>query len=225
MKSPDFSPFEFKVIQTCEASTEDLQSAFSLFEMNYRQANRAYLEKSLQTMRYMALAKHQGTPAGFGVGECRVMDLPRLPAQVVELAGICCIAPQFRRRGVFSVLEALALGAAEVPDHERHLTCGRVAHPAILRTIAINPTAVPRPGIQPTAWQQEVGQAIANAYGVHGFEPETFVCVGSGEPIGYPMIEVEVQPEEWKPFKAVNRDRGDSLLVMVWIPDAPPGWS
>jgi hypothetical protein len=224
MASPDFSPFEFKVIETCEASTEDLHNAFALFEMNYRQANRAYLEKSLQTIRYMALAEHQGTPAGFGVGECRVMDLPRLPAQVVELAGICCIAPQFRRRGLFSVLEALALGAAEMPDHERRLTCGRVAHPAILRTIAINPTVVPRPGIRPTAWQQEVGQAIASAYGVHAFDPETFVCIGPGEPIGYPVIELEVQPEEWQPFKTMNRDRGDSLLAIVWIPDAPPGW-
>jgi len=224
MGSPDFSPFEFRVVETCKASAKDLQNAFALFEMNYRQAHRAYLERSLGTMRYMALAEHEGTPAGFGVGECRVMDLPRLPEQVVELAGICCIAPQFRRRGLFSMLEALALGAAEVPDHERRLTCGRVAHPAALRTIAINPTAVPRRGIRPTAWQQEVGQAIASAYGVHAFDPETFVCVGSGEPIGYPIIEVEVQPEEWKPFTPMNRDRGDSLLAIVWIPDAPPGW-
>jgi hypothetical protein len=40
--------------------------------MNYRQANRAYLEKSLATLRYLALAEQEGTTAGFGLGECRV---------------------------------------------------------------------------------------------------------------------------------------------------------
>jgi len=224
VKVPGFSLFDFKVVETCKASAEELQNAFALFEMNYRQANRAYLEKSLGTLRYFALAEHQGTPAGFALGERRVMDLPRLPAQAVELAGICCIAPQFRRRGLFSMLEALAIGAAEVPEHQRRLTCGRVAHPAARRTIAVNPTVVPKPGVRPTRWQQEVGQAIADAYGVHAFDPDTFICVGSGEPIGYPIIEVDVQPEEWEVFRQVNRDRGDTLLAIVWVPDAPPGW-
>ena len=224
VKIPGFSSFDFKVVKTCKASGEDLQNAFALFEMNYRQANRAYLEKSLGTLSYFALAENQGTPAGFAVGERRVMDLPRLPAQVVELAGICCIAPQFRRRGLFSMLEALAISAAEVPEHQRRLTCGRVAHPAAMRTIAVNPTVVPKPWVRPTPWQQEIGQAIADAYGVHAFDQETFVCIGSGEAIGYPIIEVEVQPEEWEVFRQVNRDRGDTLLAMVWVPDAPGGW-
>ena len=220
----DFSPFDFKVVETGNASPEDLHNAVALFEMNYRQANRAYLEKSLATLRHFALAEYSGTPAGFAVGDCRLMDLPCLPAQVVELAGICCIAPQFRRRGLFSMLEALAIGAAKVPEHQRRLTCGRVAHPAAMRTIAVNATVVPKPGVQPTPWQQEIGQAIAGAYCVHGFDPDTFICVGSGEPIGYPIIEVDVRPEEWDVFRQVNRDRGDSLLAMVWVPDAPPGW-
>jgi len=224
VEAPDFSPFDFKVVEAVKASPEDFRNAFALFEMNYRQANRAYLEKSLATLRYFALAEHRGTPAGFAVGECRVMDLPRLPAQVVELAGICCIAPQFRRRGLFSVLEALAIGAAEMPEHRRRLTCGRVAHPAAMRTLAGSPTVVPKPGVRPTPWQQEIGEAIAGAYGVHGFDPETFICIGSGEPIGYPIIEFEVQPEEWEVFKQVKRDRGDALLAIVWTPDAPGGW-
>lgn len=224
MRVPGFSSFDFKVVETCKASAEDLQNAFALFEMNYRQANRAYLEKSLGTLRYFTLAEHQGTPAGFAVGERRVMDLPRLPAQVVELAGICCIASQFRRRGLFSMLEALAIGAAKVPEHQRRLTCGRVAHPAAMRTIAVNPTVVPKPGVRPTPWQKEIGHAIGSAYGAHAFDQETFVCVGSGEPIGSPIIEVEVQPEEWDVFRQVNRDRGDTLLAIVWVPDAPPGW-
>jgi len=224
MAARDASSFDFKVIETDKASAEDLENVFCLFEANYRQANRAFLEKSFRTLRYLALAEHEGTPAGFALGESRVMDLPRLPAQAVNLAGICCIAPQFRRRGLFPQLEVRAFAAAEVPPHPRQLNCGRMAHPAALRVFRGHPTLVPKPGIRPTPWQQEVGRAIAEAYGVHAFEPETFVCIGSGEPIGYPVIEFEVKAEEWEVFRAVNRDRGDALLAMAWLPDAPEGW-
>ena len=220
----DLASFDFKVVETDKASPEDLQKVFSLFEMNYRQANHAYLEKSLATLRYLALAEHAGTTAGFALGECRVMDLPRLPAEVVNLAGICCIAPQFRRRGLFTELERLTFVAAEMPPHSRRLTCGRMAHPAAMRGFARHPTVVPKPGVRPTPWQQEVGQAIAAAYGSHAFDPGTFVCIGSGDPIGYPIIEFEVEPWEWEVFRRVNRDRGDALLAMVWTPDAPPEW-
>ena len=220
----DVSSFDFRVIEADKASAKDLEAIFSLFEMNYRQANRAYLEKSLGTLRYLALAEHEGATVGFALGEPRVMDLPRLPGQVVNLAGICCIAPQFRRRGLFANLEYLIFVAVEVPAHSRRLTCGRMAHPAGMRGFIRIPTVVPKPGVQPTPWQQEVGQAIADAFGSHAFDPETFVCIGSGEPIGYPIIEFQVEPEEWAVFRQVNRDRGDALLAMVWTPDAPPGW-
>jgi hypothetical protein len=220
----DLASFDFRVVEADQVSAEDLQKVFSLFEMNYRQANRAYLEKSLRTLRYLALAEHEGTAAGFGLAECRVMDLPRLPAEVVNLAGICCIAPQFRRRGLFTELERLALAASQVPPHSRRLSCGRMAHPAGMRVFVRHPTVVPKPGVRPTPWQQEVGQAIAAAYGSHAFDPETFVCIGSGQPIGYPIIDFEVEPSEWEVFRQVNRDRGDALLAMVWTPEAPPGW-
>jgi hypothetical protein len=99
-----------------------------------------------------------------------------------------------------------------------------MAHPAALRSIARLPTVVPRTGHRLTRWQQEVGRAIAEAYGVHGFDPETFVCLGSGQPIGYPDIEFDVEPHEWEIFEPVDRDRGDALLAIAWAPDAPPGW-
>ena len=122
------------------------------------------------------------------------------------------------------MLEGLAIGAAEVAEHPRRLSCGRMAHPAGMRPLARNPTVVPKPGVRPTPWQQEVGQYIAGAYGVHAFDPESFVCMGSGDPIGYPIIEVQVESEEWEVFRQVDRDRGDSLLAMIWSPDAPSGW-
>jgi hypothetical protein len=224
MKDRDFSRFDFRVVETHKASSQDVDAAFALFEMNYRQANRAFLEKTFHVLRYLALAEHQGAPAGFAIADCRVMDLPRLPAQAVNLAGICCIAPQFRRLGLFSLLEGRAIGAAGVEDRSRRLSCGRMAHPAAMRILIWSPTAIPKAGVRPTAWQQEVGQAIAEAYGVHDFDPETFVCIGSGVPTGYPRIEVEVEPQEWEIFRPVNRDRGDALLGLLWTPDAPEGW-
>lgn len=87
-----------------------------------------------------------------------------------------------------------------------------------------NPVVVPKPGVPITAWQREVGRAIADIYGVQRFDEETFVVEGSGAPIGYPVMEIEVEPEEWVVFEHVDRDRGDSLLGLSWRPDAPPGW-
>jgi hypothetical protein len=87
-----------------------------------------------------------------------------------------------------------------------------------------NSSAVPKRGVPPTPWQQEVGAAIAAAYGVEDFDPATFVCHGSGTPIGYPVIDIDAEPDEWELFRPVNRDRGDSLLGMVWMGEPPEGW-
>jgi hypothetical protein len=220
----DFSEFDFVVKETRVLSEQERGELLRLFELNYRQANPAFLEKSLATLRYAALAFHDGVAVGFGVAETRVMDLPRLPDQVVSLAGISCIAPEFRRRGLFGKLELLAFQAEAVPDSPRRLACGRMAHPAAMRTIARFPSCVPRPGVRPTSWQQEVGRAIAEAYAVRDFDPETFVCIGSGTPTGYPRIEFDVEPHEWDVFKPVDRDRGDALLAVAWVPDAPAEW-
>ena len=139
------------------------------------------------------------------------------------LAGICCIDPRYRRRGLFGALERAAIMGAGITPQGRMLSVGRMAHPVSFRVM--NPaTRIPRAGIAPTAWQRAVGQAIADAYGVPEFDQETFVCHGTGEPIGYPNIEMDVEPEEWQVFEHVNRDRGDSLLGLTWSQDAPEGW-
>jgi hypothetical protein len=220
----DFSEFGFTVKETRALSEQERGELLRLFELNYRQANPAFLEKSLATLRHSAMAFRDGVAVGFGVAETRVMDLPRLPAQVVSLGGICCIAPEFRHRGLLWKLEVLAFRAEAVPERPRRLVCGRTAHPVAMRTIARFPKSVPRPGVRPTAWQQEVGRAIAEAYGVRDFDPETFVCIGSGTPTGYPRIEFDVEPHEREIFKPVDRDRGDSLLAIAWVPDPPREW-
>jgi hypothetical protein len=220
----DLSGLDLTRKETAALSEVEREALLELFQGSYRQANPAFLERSLQKLRWAALAHQEGRPVGFALAETRVMDLPGLPAQVVSLAGICCVRKEHRRRGLFGELERLAFTAQGVSEAPRRLFCGRMAHPAALRTIARIPTVLPRAGHRPTPWQQEVGQTVAAAYGVHGFDPETFVCIGPGEPIGYPDIDQEVEPHEWELFEPVDRDRGDALLAIAWAPDVPPGW-
>jgi len=213
------------VIPTADLGPLDRDAILALFRQNYREANAAYLEKSLHVLAFAAIARDpEGRPAGFALGEPRVIDLPRLPAQPVRLAGLCCVDPAFRRQGLFRRLEHDVLSARPLPAAPRYLSAGRMAHPASFRTMSANPTVVPRRGMTPTPWQQAVGAAIAAAYGTREFDAETFVCRGTGAPIGWPIIDIEASPEEWELFRPVDRTRGDSLLGIAWSPDAPPGW-
>jgi hypothetical protein len=221
---PDMSGFDFEVLEAASISARHRESLLGLFQANYRDANPAFIDKSLSVLRHVAIARHEGKTIGFALGESRRMDLPRLPDQLVSLAGLSCIAPEFRRRGLFRGLAIRAMAWNAPTAGTRRLFCGRMAHPAALRTITQVAKAVPSPGIRPTAWQQEVGKAIAAAYRVFDFDPETFVCIGEGRPIGYPRIDFDVEPQEWEAFACVNRDRGDALLAIAWIPDSPPGW-
>ena len=216
--------FDFEILKCDALSATQREEILGLFEMNYRNANPTFLDKSLGRLRHVAIAYRDGVATGFGIGESRVMNLPRLPDQVVMLAGLCCIAPDHRRRGLFRKLANLAAAATPVPEAPRRLFCGRMAHPAALRGISSLAEVVPAPGVRPTPLQQETGKVIAEAYGVFDFDPETFVCIGGGHPIGHPNIEFEVEPHEWEVFDPVDRDRGDALLALAWLPTSPPGW-
>jgi hypothetical protein len=216
--------FEFDALPTIRLDAHRRSDILALFRASYREANEVYFEESLEKLRHVAIATSGGVVAGFALGEMRLMDLPRLPGQAVALAGICCVDPRFRRSGLFRELERRAFMAAGIPTGPRMLSCGRVAHPASFRTMTWNPSHVPRRGVRPTAWQREIGALIAAAYGVRSFDPETFVCASGGAPVGHPVIDMELRPEEWDVFASVNRDRGDSLLGLCWIPDAPEGW-
>ncbi len=216
--------YSFTVIEAANIEPGELAAVRALFAENYRDANMAYLEKSLGKLRYLALARDsQGNPAGFALGESRVLDLPLLPNTTVRLAGLCCVSMAHRRQGLFGSLETLALAEGRLNTGERFLSAGRMAHPGSFRSMSKNSSVVPRRGARPTRWQQAVGAAIAAAYGSH-FDPETFACKGSGAPIGYPVIELDCAPEEWELFAPVDRSKGDSLLGISWSPDPPPGW-
>jgi len=222
----DFAGFVFRTVPTDSLTIADRQLLFELFDACFRHANHSHLEKLLGQLLYVSLAIRDEKPAGFSVGDVRIMDLPRLGEQTVMLAGLTCVAPEFRRRRLMIELAQRNVMASTPRGSERTLFCVRYGHPAAFRAIvANNRSGVPRRGIRPTAWQQEVGKVIAGAYGVEGFDPETFVCIGAGMPIGQPIIDFEVEPLDWEVFRHVDRDRGDSLLGIVWIPDAPPGWA
>jgi hypothetical protein len=222
---PGIDDIDTRVVRTEALTKDDLDMVHRLFDRSYRRANHAYLEKSFSRLRYIAIATVGETPAGFAVADTVETDIPRMSGlQVVNLAGICCIAPEFRRIGLFLKLESLAAGASGVSRAgKRVLVCGRMAHPASFRTISRSPAVIPKYGVPLSDWQKEVGLRVAELYGVN-LDPETMVVIGEGVPIGYPIIEQDVAEEEWLPFEAVNRDRGDSLLGITWSPDAPEGW-
>jgi hypothetical protein len=224
MANDNTAPVDFAVVATRALDGRSIAPVLALFRASYRAANEEYLRASLARFPFLATATSGQSLVGFALGEMRLMDLPRLPAQAVALAGICCVDACFRRRGLFGELERRAFGACGVAPGRRVIYCGRVAHPASFRTMTANPTHVPKRGIPPTSWQQEVGALIAQAYGVKRFDPQRFTCIGSGVPVGYPIMEMETQPGEWDVFAAVDRRRGDSLLGLCWTPDAPQGW-
>ncbi len=218
--------FVFRTVPTDTLTTADRRLLSEMFDASFRQANQAHLEKLLGQLRCVTVALRGEKPAGFTVSDVRIMDLPRLPEQVVMLGGLACVAPEFQRRGVMIELARRNFIESTPRWSERALFCVRYGHPAAFKAIvARNVSGVPRPGVRPTAWQQEVGRVIADAYGVERFDPETFACIGTGTPIGYPIIDLEVEPVDWEVFRPVDRTRGDSLLGIAWMPDAPPGWA
>ncbi len=226
MANGDETPeLALRVVETGRVSEIDVERVKAVFAENYRDANIGYLEKSLGKLAFLAIAEDPtGAVAGFALGESRILDLPRLPESTVRLAGLCCVSMAFRRHGLFRRLEELAIAASKLPPAERQLSAGRMAHPGSFRGMARSPSAVPRRGMPPTEWQKEVGIAVAAAYGTPGFDPETFVCKGTGVPIGWPVIELETTDDEWDVFRPVDRAKGDSLLGIAWNPTAPTGW-
>src|SRR4030042_95244 len=176
-----------RVVQTDKLPAAERHTIHALFDLGYGQANHGYLDQSLTKLRFLALAHDQETPVGFALGDAVITPLPRMTEpQCAILAGICCIAPAYRRLGLFGRLESLAIRESGlVRPGSRVLSCGRMAHPASFRLMRGNPTVVPKVGHPPSPWQQEVGLFVAGLYGVQ-LDPETFVVIRKGKPIGYP---------------------------------------
>jgi hypothetical protein len=225
MNEPNIPDPVMRAVNTTALEKDDLEQVHQLFDLSYSQANHAYLEKSFTKLRYIALATVERTLVGFAVADAVETLLPRLvDPQIVTLAGICCVDANYRRVGLFKELEILAAGASGIlHSGKRVLMCGRMAHPVSFRTMRGFPSVIPKMGAPLSDWHKETGLRVAELYGAT-LDPETLVVMGDGTPIGYPNIDYEVADEEWLPFRAVNRDRGDALLGIFWFPDAPEGW-
>jgi len=227
---PDSTDLEVRIVRAGTMTASERRDVFEIFDASYRDGNHEYLQRSIDRIGLLALAVADGRGVGYSISHARWMDLPGFEEpQLVLLHGMRCVVPDYRHRGVNGVTNR-AIDAAMKAEleaigrtHERQLACGRYGHAARAGGRK-DPTAVPRLGRRPTAWQQAVGLAIADAYGSH-LDPETFVCVGSGAPIGYPNEEFEPTDAEREAYAAVDRDRGDNLLVINWTPDGPAGWT
>ena len=221
----DPSGVEVTALPTSSLTSELRQQVGHLFHASYRDANDRYLEKSLRAFAHVGLATVHGHVIGFALGDTRLRDVPRVGTCPVSLAGIACIDPQWRRRGLFATVATAALhGSGETVFPGVHLAAGRVAHAASYRSFVL-PSAVPRPGVPLSPWQKEVGAFIAAAYGATQFDEDHFVCVGDGAGPGEPELEIEAAtPDVQRLFEFVNRARGDALLVVGWFPSAPVGW-
>lgn len=215
-----------EVRETTSLSPSETAGIQALFASNYDQADPGYIDKSLRTFSYIAVAMHSGSMVGFGFGETRIMPLPRLSeTEVVAFAGMSCVDPSVRQRGLFSLMAAHVLGHdGKLPSDRPYLFCGRMAHALSYRTISKqSPACVPSPGATMSSWHRDVLLAAAEALGVV-VNPESGVVRGAGKPIGFPKIDFEPTPAEQSLFNHVDRARGDSLLTIAWLPQPPPGW-
>lgn len=209
-----------------DLTANQIADIMRLFDQSYSAANHAYLLKSFDVMRWIALAHDGQHLVGFAVGDAVETMLPRLDEpQLVAMAGIACIDTRYRRGGLFGRLAlASMMGSGLLELHRRYLLCGRMAHAASYRAAARSSNnVVPLAGQPITAWHREMIECIAALYKVN-VDSMTSRVIGKGDPIGYPKLEYEATADELTVFRDVDRNKGDSLLAMSWRPDPPAGW-
>ncbi|MEM1152931.1 MAG: hypothetical protein AAGI44_02250, partial [Pseudomonadota bacterium] len=119
-------------------TSQEKDRILALFESNYEQADPSYISKSIETLKFVAFASLSNQLVGFGFGETRIMPLPRLSeTETVALAGISCVDPSVRQRGLFSQMAFHLLTQGDLISPDRpYLFCGRMAHAISYRTIA-----------------------------------------------------------------------------------------
>lgn len=215
-----------RVLRSDAISAADYASIVGLFESSYREANLAYLAKSCDVFRFVALAEADGETVGFVFGDSHRVALPRLEGEYgVALAGIGCVAESARRGGLFGRLSMEAMLAGEgLEPGGRFLFAGRMAHVVTYRTMAhLSPSVVPAPGKPISAWHAEVAVRVAKLLN-STVDENTLIVAGGGEAVGFPRLEYDQSDGERALFAGVDRNRGDTLLAMCWLPEAPEGW-
>jgi hypothetical protein len=227
----DFGPMEIEgiaidVFATSELATEDTAGVHRVFDAAYVDGDHSYLDAQLSTLASIAVARGEEGIVGFALSDARVVDLPRLPQQVVRTAGLACVLSAHKRKGISARLESMAMAAGDVPAAVHTLLAGRFAHPAGTNHLRRRVDLVPRLSGRPSGWQREVAIGIAGMWGVTSFDADTFVGRGPGRPVGRNVIDVDdaVAEAEADLFSAVDRGRGDTLLGLWWT-TPPLGWT
>ena len=229
----DFGPMEIEGISIDVKATAELTDAersglHRVFDDAYVDGDHGYLEDQLANLASIAIASSTedevGSVVGFALSDARVVDLPRLPQQVLRTAGLSCVLSSHKRKGISSRLESMAMAFGEAPPAVHTLLACRFAHAAGLHGVRRRVELVPRPGRVATAWQREVAEAVAAVLGVTSFDRDTFVCHGPGRPVGKNVIDLDVPAEEAALFAPVDRTRGDTLLA-IWWTTPPPAWN
>ena len=67
--SHDISGFDFEVWESASISARHRERVLDVFQANYRDANPAFVNKSLSVLRHVAFAYHEGEAVGFAMGE------------------------------------------------------------------------------------------------------------------------------------------------------------
>ncbi len=221
----NINDLDIRVIKNRDIPDSDRKLIHELFEASYENPNHFYLDKSMDLLGYIALAFYNQTLACFAVGDVIETDIPGISKpQIVQLGGISCIDPEFRRMGLFGYLQGLVANKTGlIKKDSTVLVCGRMAHPVTTRVLANLPGAIPKTGVTLSNLHKDVGLRIAELYKTK-LDPDTFVVKGNGTPVGFPSMEISVTHDEWELFNGVDRNNGDSLLCMGWYPDKPEGW-
>ncbi len=71
---------EFDVVATSALGEPARARIIALFRASYREANEAYLERSLSRLRFLATATSADGLAGFALGEMRIMEPANRPS-------------------------------------------------------------------------------------------------------------------------------------------------
>ena len=204
-----------------------------LFAAAYADPDPEYLDRQLDVMSSLAIARRDGAVVGFSLVGGQVLHTDALGPVKVTLPGLVCVAPREHRSGIGQATmnrqawhRSSTFGPSEVAGP-------RFATPASF-AMAMKGRAQfcwpPQDDLyaqydHPTAAQVELAQEVACAYGNQGYDAATGACVGLGRPIGTPNVEPEVPDEYHRRFAGIDRDRGDSLLYLRWTVDPPAAWT
>lgn len=201
----------------------------AVFRAAYADADGDHLDRQLAALGGVGVATDcAGRVVGFSLYGWQMLDLPVIGEHGVGLVGLSCVHPALRRQGIADAT-GVAAGMAIV-EGPLHLGAAKLATPAslhwVLRSIPIGRwPSVDDPFAlydHPSSTQSAVIGALVAAYGGGGHEGA--VCMGSGRPVGRPLVEPIVPSEEAAYFARVDRDRGDSLLWISWMTQPPDSW-